>query len=92
MFIGLFLITAVFFTENERDSPKKRNQTRLLKDSTSSNYSVNSQASEDMERLQNPSEEADFEHYNEKLKEISELRGFWQKYGAYIILIILKFF
>ena len=30
-------------------------------------------------------------HYNERLREISELRGYWSKYGSYMILLTLRF-
>lgn len=37
------------------------------------------------------SDDADLQYYNEKLREMSEIRGFWSKYGAYLLLLTLRF-
>ncbi|CDW89208.1 major facilitator superfamily [Stylonychia lemnae] len=101
LFSGFLIVIIFFFRQRKYTIEQKRpklNSKQLFRNNTTSNYSLDSQQSvEDDENTvqpnvaRNESEEIDLRHYNEKLRQISELRGFWSRYGSYIILLILKF-
>jgi hypothetical protein len=42
------------------------------------------------QEMKNISLDMELQHYNERLRELSEVKGFWSIYGSYLILLILK--
>eukprot|EP00347_Sterkiella_histriomuscorum_P006843 403351220 len=104
-YLGLFVFTGFIFVLiplfrrksviQAQDRPRTRSG-QLFKTNTTSKYSLDSDNSDNENTKQNlvnqqESQEMEQLYYNQKLKEITELQGFWQKYGSYMIIVTLKF-
>lgn len=100
IFTGFFLIILLFFRRfNIEKKPRKEESRPYLSKNygvnTTSNYSLDSSNDEEQQKMlqqqEREQEEVELQHYNERLREISKIKGFWSKYGSYIILLVLRF-